>query len=107
MTTLSDVLAVLPPSARLHAGRGAQTDRSLVLADVTHDSRSAGPGVLFACRPGQVADGHDFGPAAVAAGSPALLVERPLDVGVPQVQVDSVAATLGDAIRAHEGVTIS
>lgn len=103
MTTLSDVLAVLPPSARLHAGPGGQADRRLVLEDVTHDSRSAGPGVLFACRPGRVADGHDFGPAAVAAGSPALLVERPLDVGVPQLQVESVAATLGDVAATVQG----
>ncbi|PSO50726.1 MAG: UDP-N-acetylmuramoyl-L-alanyl-D-glutamate--2,6-diaminopimelate ligase, partial [Actinobacteria bacterium QS_5_72_10] len=75
----------------------------MVLVDVTHDSREAGPGVLFACRPGARADGHDFAPQAVAAGSPALLVERAVATDVPQVQVPSVAATLGLAAAAVHG----
>lgn len=70
----------------------------VALIDVTHDSRQAGPGVLFAARPGAHADGHDFAPAAVAAGSPALLVQRELpDLDVTQIVVESVAQTLGYA----------
>jgi UDP-N-acetylmuramoyl-L-alanyl-D-glutamate--2,6-diaminopimelate ligase len=80
------------------AGSGARlvpADADAVVRDVTHDSRQAGPGVLYACRPGRHADGHDFAPAAVAAGSPALLVQRVLDQPVPQLQVPTVAAALG------------
>ncbi|MGI9016372.1 MAG: UDP-N-acetylmuramoyl-L-alanyl-D-glutamate--2,6-diaminopimelate ligase [Euzebya sp.] len=67
-----------------------------VLTDVTHDSRQAGPGVLFAARPGAHVDGHDFAAAAVKAGSPALLVQRALPkLKVPQIQVTSVADSLG------------
>jgi UDP-N-acetylmuramoyl-L-alanyl-D-glutamate--2,6-diaminopimelate ligase len=80
------------------AGSGARLvpdDADAVVRDVTHDSRQAGPGMLYACRPGEHADGHDFAPAAVAAGSPALLVQRVLDQPVPQLQVASVAAALG------------
>lgn len=95
---LHDLLGVPGADARL---AGAPREGVRIL-DVTHDSRDAGPGVLFACRPGSRADGHDFAPAAVAAGSPALLVERVLDLDVPQLLVPSVAQTLGPvAARVH------
>lgn len=84
---------LLPPSAA----------RSVTVTDVTHDSRQAGPGVLFACRPGAYADGHDFAPNAVELGSPALLVERQLDLPVPQVRVGSVADRLGPVAAAVHG----
>lgn len=93
-STLSEVLAVLP-GARVHPAADPAATR-VAVDDVTHDSRDAGPRVLFACRPGRRVDGHDFAPAAVAAGSPALLVERVLDLDVPQVVVASVADVLGD-----------
>jgi UDP-N-acetylmuramoyl-L-alanyl-D-glutamate--2,6-diaminopimelate ligase len=74
----------------------------ITVRDVTHDSREAGPGVLFACRPGIRADGHDFGPAAVEAGSPVLLVERELAVGGVQLVVPAVAEAMGPvAARVH------
>jgi UDP-N-acetylmuramoyl-L-alanyl-D-glutamate--2,6-diaminopimelate ligase len=93
--TVADLVAALP-GARL---RG---DGAVRVADATHDSRDAGPGVLFAARPGQRSDGHDHAPQAVAAGTPALLVERELDLDVPQVVVDSVARALGPAAaRVH------
>ena len=96
---LADVAAALGPDATLHPGPQAG---ATPVADVTHDSRSAGPGVLYACRPGRRADGHDFAPAAVAAGTPALLVERVLDLDVAQLRVPSVAAALGAAAaRVH------
>lgn len=82
---------------------GPRADRHASVDDVTHDSRDAAPGVLFACRPGAVADGHDFAADAVARGAPALLVERPLELAVPQVQVDSVARRLGPVAAAVHG----
>ncbi len=65
------------------------------IASVTHNSRAVGPGDLFCCVPGSTADGHDHAPAAVAAGAAALLVERPLGLGVAEVQVASVRAAMG------------
>ena len=97
---LTDVVRALGGDARLD-GDGASG--TVMLHDVTHDSRSAGPGVLFACRPGVRADGHQYAPAAVAAGSPALLVERPLALGVPEMVVDSVADRLGDVAALVHG----
>jgi UDP-N-acetylmuramoyl-L-alanyl-D-glutamate--2,6-diaminopimelate ligase len=64
------------------------------ITDVQHDSRHAGPGVLFVAVPGSLADGHDFAPAAVAAGAAALLVERRLPLDVPQIIVDDARAAL-------------
>jgi UDP-N-acetylmuramoyl-L-alanyl-D-glutamate--2,6-diaminopimelate ligase len=49
---------------------------------------------LFFCIPGATADGHDFAADAVAAGAAALVVERPLDLDVPQVVVPSVRAAM-------------
>jgi UDP-N-acetylmuramoyl-L-alanyl-D-glutamate--2,6-diaminopimelate ligase len=61
--------------------------------DLAYDARAAGAGTLFFCVPGQRADGHDFAAEAVANGAVALVVERPLDLGVPQLVVaDSRAA---------------
>src|SRR5919204_5706521 len=57
------------------------------IADLAYDARAAGPGSLYFCVPGSRADGHDFAPEAVANGAVALVVERPLDVDVPQLVV--------------------
>lgn len=63
-------------------------DPGVRVRDVTHDSRQAGPGTLFVAIPGARHDGHDFAGAAVEMGSPALMVERVLSLGVPQIVVD-------------------
>ncbi|MBA3282356.1 MAG: UDP-N-acetylmuramoyl-L-alanyl-D-glutamate--2,6-diaminopimelate ligase, partial [Acidimicrobiia bacterium] len=60
-----------------------------------HDSRAVQPGSLFCCVPGAEHDGHDHAPAAVSAGAVALLCERPLDLGVPEVRVHSVRQAMG------------
>jgi UDP-N-acetylmuramoyl-L-alanyl-D-glutamate--2,6-diaminopimelate ligase len=61
--------------------------------DLVYDARDAGPGALFFCVRGTRADGHDFAPQAVENGAVALVVERPLDLPVPQLVVaDSRAA---------------
>ena len=49
------------------------------------DNRKVAPGALFFCVPGFSSDGHDFAPAAVEAGAAALVAERELDLGVPEV----------------------
>jgi UDP-N-acetylmuramoyl-L-alanyl-D-glutamate--2,6-diaminopimelate ligase len=63
------------------------------ILDLAYDARAAGPGALFFCVRGMRADGHDFAPQAVENGAVALVVERPLDLSVPQLVVaDSRAA---------------
>ena len=57
------------------------------IRDLAYDARAVAPGALFFCVPGMRADGHDFAPEAVANGAVALVVERPLDLAVPQLVV--------------------
>jgi UDP-N-acetylmuramoyl-L-alanyl-D-glutamate--2,6-diaminopimelate ligase len=70
---------------------------SLEIRDLAHDSRAVAPGSLFFCIRGANADGHDLAADAVAAGAVALVVERPLDVNVPQIVVPDVRAAIGPA----------
>jgi UDP-N-acetylmuramoyl-L-alanyl-D-glutamate--2,6-diaminopimelate ligase len=51
------------------------------------DSRAVHEGTLFAAVPGTRVDGHDFVAAAAEAGATAALVERELDVPIPQYVV--------------------
>src|SRR3954453_20387438 len=66
------------------------------------DNRRVTPGTLFFCVPGFTRDGHDFAPDAVARGAAALVVERPLGLGLPEVRVESVRAAMAPiAARFH------
>jgi UDP-N-acetylmuramoyl-L-alanyl-D-glutamate--2,6-diaminopimelate ligase len=84
---LSDLISALDAIGR----RG---DLDVEIADLAYDSRRAGPGTLFFCFPGERADGHEFAAAAVAAGAVALVVERELELGVPQVVVADARAAM-------------
>jgi UDP-N-acetylmuramoyl-L-alanyl-D-glutamate--2,6-diaminopimelate ligase len=65
------------------------------IASLAYDSRRVQPGALFFCAPGEHSDGHDHAAQAVRAGAAALLVERPLGLGVPEVTVESARAAMG------------
>ncbi|MDC5697859.1 UDP-N-acetylmuramoyl-tripeptide--D-alanyl-D-alanine ligase [Intrasporangium calvum] len=65
---------------------------------VSTDSRECGPGSLYVARVGEFADGHDYAPAAVAAGAVAVLGSRPIG-GVPTVVVDDVQTAFGRLAR--------
>jgi UDP-N-acetylmuramoyl-L-alanyl-D-glutamate--2,6-diaminopimelate ligase len=58
------------------------------VTDLAYDAREAGPGSLYFCIRGSRADGHDFAREAVANGAVALVVERPLELSVPQLVVE-------------------
>lgn len=59
------------------------------------DSREVQPGDVFFARRGEDTDGHHFAENAVAAGAALLIVERDLEIGVPQVIVSDATAALG------------
>lgn len=87
--------------ATLVGGR-VEGDDSVVVSDVTHDSRQAGPGTLFIAVTGLTSDGHDFVGEAREAGCPALVVEYPIAVDLPQIVVsDSRRAMPFIAARVH------
>ena len=80
---LERVIAALAPADVL---RRAPVE----IGDLAYEARAVGPGSLFFCVPGSRADGHDFAADAVANGAVALVVERPVDLDVPQLVVHDV-----------------
>ncbi len=82
----------------LTAGVAATSDGDdagdVEVTGLAYDSRAVRGGELFFCVSGFERDGHEFAPQAVASGAAALVVERPLGLGVPEVRVASVRASM-------------
>ncbi|HWT23820.1 MAG TPA: UDP-N-acetylmuramoyl-L-alanyl-D-glutamate--2,6-diaminopimelate ligase [Solirubrobacteraceae bacterium] len=81
-------------------GTGAPDVEITALA---YDNRVVRPGTLFFCVPGFTRDGHDFAPDAVGRGAAALVVARPLGLGVPEVRVGDVRAAMARAAARFHG----
>jgi UDP-N-acetylmuramoyl-L-alanyl-D-glutamate--2,6-diaminopimelate ligase len=81
-------------------GRGAP---EVEITNLAYSSERVRPGALFFCVPGFRADGHRFAPEAVARGAAALVCERPLGLGVPEVVVEDVRAAMGPAAARYFG----
>jgi UDP-N-acetylmuramoyl-L-alanyl-D-glutamate--2,6-diaminopimelate ligase len=80
----------------------ARGDLGVEISALAYDSRKAGPGSLFFCVRGEKRDGHEFAAQVVEAGAVALVVERELEVGVPQIVVPSARAAMAPlAARFH------
>lgn len=62
-------------------------ERDLTLTGVTDDSRRVIRGGVYVAIRGTQADGHDFAQGAIERGAAALVVERPLGLGVPELLV--------------------
>jgi UDP-N-acetylmuramoyl-L-alanyl-D-glutamate--2,6-diaminopimelate ligase len=87
---LERVIAALAPRDVIgHAG--------VAVTDLAYDARAVTPGAVFFCVPGERFDGHDFAPDAVARGAAALVVERPLELDVTQVVVESTRRAMAPA----------
>ncbi|HMA27723.1 MAG TPA: UDP-N-acetylmuramoyl-L-alanyl-D-glutamate--2,6-diaminopimelate ligase [Solirubrobacterales bacterium] len=78
-------------------------DASVEIGDLAYDSGRVGPGTLFFCFAGERTDGHDFAAGAVEAGAAALIVERPLDLDVPQAQVEDARAAMAPIAAIFNG----
>jgi UDP-N-acetylmuramoyl-L-alanyl-D-glutamate--2,6-diaminopimelate ligase len=78
--------------------RGAQNQAGATeITGLAYDSREVREGSLFFCVKGFASDGHDFASQAVERGAAALVVERPLGLGVPEVLVPSARAAMAPA----------
>src|SRR5919201_5863951 len=89
---LEELIPGVPPAAR-----------QVEVSGLAYDNRAVVPGTLFFCVPGFTRDGHDFAPDAVARGAAALVVQRPLGLGVPEVLVDDVRAAMAEAAGRFHG----
>ena len=81
-------------------GNGAP---EIEISGLAYSSQSVTPGTLFFCVPGFRVDGHDFAPDAVERGAVALVCQRPLGLGVPEVVVADVRAAMGPAAARFYG----
>jgi len=81
--------------ARILPGATSRGDPATVVRDAAADSRVVVPGSMFLCVPGERSDGHDFAADAVARGAAVLVVERWLDLDIPQLKVSSVRPAMG------------
>jgi UDP-N-acetylmuramoyl-L-alanyl-D-glutamate--2,6-diaminopimelate ligase len=71
--------------------------RSVSIDDLAYDTRSVSRGALFFCVRGSRTDGHDLAWEAIERGAAALVVERALDVDVPQLLVPSTREAMAVA----------
>jgi UDP-N-acetylmuramoyl-L-alanyl-D-glutamate--2,6-diaminopimelate ligase len=88
---LDELIRALAPSEVTGGGR------SVEIGDLVYDTRRVSEGVLFFCVVGEHVDGHDLAWEAIERGAVALVVERTLDVDVPQLLVPSVRESMAIA----------
>jgi len=73
------------------------------ISELAYAATHVTPGTLFFCVPGFTRDGHDFAQEAIAKGAVALVVERSLSTGIPEIQVPSVRAAMATVAAAFYG----
>src|SRR5882724_3953087 len=85
------------------------------IESLAYDTRTVTPGALFFCVRGTHADGHELAADAVGRGAAALVVERPLELAVPQIVVEdsrramapAAVAFFGDPSRELDGAAVT
>ena len=70
------------------------------ITGVAYRSNDVSEGDVFFCIPGFAHDGHDFAPDAEKRGAAAIVVDRPLSVGVAQFVVEDTRKALASAAAA-------
>jgi UDP-N-acetylmuramoyl-L-alanyl-D-glutamate--2,6-diaminopimelate ligase len=74
--------------ARILGAELPAEEAHLEVGDLAYDSRRVAPGALFICIQGGHFDGHDYADAAVRSGAVAIVCERPVGAGVPELRVE-------------------
>jgi UDP-N-acetylmuramoyl-L-alanyl-D-glutamate--2,6-diaminopimelate ligase len=82
---------------RLAAAMSAPGGDGTEIVDLAYQAQNVRPGTLFFCVPGSRVDGHELAPEAVSRGAVALVVQRELEVDVPQLLVEDVRASMPQA----------
>ena len=84
---LERLIAALAPTDVVGSG-------ALEIRELAYDAREVRRDSLFFCIPGARLDGHELAAEAVERGAAALVVERKLDLPVPQLVVPSVRVAM-------------
>jgi UDP-N-acetylmuramoyl-L-alanyl-D-glutamate--2,6-diaminopimelate ligase len=74
--------------------RELRGDPATLVGGIAYDSGAVQPGDLFVAVVGLSNDGHAYAGRALAAGAAAVCVERPLDLGVPELIVTDARRAL-------------
>jgi UDP-N-acetylmuramoyl-L-alanyl-D-glutamate--2,6-diaminopimelate ligase len=90
-------------AAAVRPSRPSAAELDPEITGLAYDSRQVSTGSLFFCVPGLRYDGHDHAAAAVAAGAVALVAERPLGLGVPEVIVADARAAMAPTAARFNG----
>ena len=83
------------------ATSGKLFGKNLTVSAVTIDSREASAGALYVAIRGERFDGHDFCASAVENGASAVVCERPPEVEIPYILVESTRQALLDIAKFH------
>jgi UDP-N-acetylmuramoyl-L-alanyl-D-glutamate--2,6-diaminopimelate ligase len=78
-------------------------DAGVEIAGLAYDSRQVRAGSLFFCVRGLRVDGHGHAPAAIAAGAVALVTERRLGLGVPELVVGDARVAMASLAARFNG----
>ena len=73
------------------------------IRELQYNSRKVEKGDLFFCVVGTLSDGHQYAQAAADAGAAALVVERELPIGIPQVLVPDTRTAMAEIACAYYG----
>ncbi len=95
MTAISRQLKDLVAGVIEVVAREVHGDLNVSVNEITHNSKNISTGCLFCCVVGENVDGHEFAADAVKNGASAVLVERKLNIEVPQIVVDDVRTAMG------------
>ncbi len=76
---------------------------NLEIVSIENDNRKVVQGSLFVCIKGLTVDAHDFAESAVNNGAVAVLAERPLELTVPVIVVESTRRALSVLADAFYG----
>ena len=79
--------------------RPVDAGETVVSGAVETDSREVSQGGIFVARVGEAMDGHDFAASAVERGAALLIVERALELPVPQVVVPDATEALAELAK--------
>lgn len=96
--TIAEISAAVDGKTVIPAGISA-TPETVVSGEVQTDSREITPGGIFVARRGEATDGHLFAEKAHELGAALLIVERELDVPLPQIIVADATIALSDLAR--------
>ncbi len=78
-------------------------DMSQELEGISYNSKKTKPNDLFICLPGEHVDGHEFAEEAVDNGAVACVVERRLNIDIPQIVVNSTEEILAQISSEYYG----